>query len=629
MITFAEVGVPAAGAPTAQILIATLFGLATTALLASVVARHPSGRGRLLARAGATCERAIGLPSWAALGFVVAMQGLAFGGAGVFWDVSLHIDRGRDVGPLANPSHYPILWALYSIFAAGVLSTALHQRAEVRSLRAVRLPNGIEAPVGGLLLILCGAFALSGFPLDDVWHRMFGQDVTLWGPTHLIMINGAILSAPTIIALVLEGKRATGHLPEERRPIVDRPSTARSSSLSSRWSSRGEAYVRVILPGVLLFAVAFWATEFDWGLPQFRLVWQPLLLSFGAAFALVVGVLWTGRWGAMRVVVSYLVGRIALTAMVGGLGQTMPAMPLFLVEALCVEALARSVDPAARPLRFGLLAGAVCGSVGFAAEYGWTQLTAPQPWTTDFLAEAVPTALAAGVAGGALGALLGMALIGRLPPRPVRRGVALAAAAVMVVLGANALALDQPSGVRADVSLTPAPGDDGRSAYVTAHISPASAAEGASWFNAVAWQGGGRRTAVMEPAGDGRWRSSAPLPLTGEWKTALRLHKDRGMIALALHMPRDSGVPTPGVSRPERFSALMVPDMEVVQTERRDYVPGWLWTPAALLMLALCGLFVAALSAGIVRATTDAPGDPGPSARRRPANLEAMAGSPG
>ena len=34
-------------------------------------------------------------------------------------------------------------------------------------------------------------FALVGFPLDDGWHRLFGQDVTLWGPTHLMLIGGA------------------------------------------------------------------------------------------------------------------------------------------------------------------------------------------------------------------------------------------------------------------------------------------------------------------------------------------------------------------------------------------------------------------------------------------------------
>ena len=40
----------------------------------------------------------------------------------------------------------------------------------------------------------CGLYALIGFPLDDIWHRIFGQDVTLWGPTHLMMIGGAGLS---------------------------------------------------------------------------------------------------------------------------------------------------------------------------------------------------------------------------------------------------------------------------------------------------------------------------------------------------------------------------------------------------------------------------------------------------
>ena len=45
---------------------------------------------------------------------------------------------------------------------------------------------------GGVLICACGAFALLGFPLDDLWHRLFGQDVTLWGPTHLMLIGGAV-----------------------------------------------------------------------------------------------------------------------------------------------------------------------------------------------------------------------------------------------------------------------------------------------------------------------------------------------------------------------------------------------------------------------------------------------------
>ena len=94
----------------------------------------------------------------------------------------------------------------------------------------------------------------------------------------------------------------------------------------------------------------------------------------------------------------------------------------------------------------------------------------------------------------------------------------------------------------------------------------------------------------MRRMGANVWRSAGPLPVGGEWKSMIRLHHGRALVTLPLHLPRDAAVPTAGVTRPERF----VPDVEVMQTERRDYVPGWLWTPSALLMLAFCGAFVVA-----------------------------------
>ena len=44
---------------------------------------------------------------------------------GMYWDISLHIDDGRDPGPLANPAHYFILFGLFGIFAAGFAAIAL------------------------------------------------------------------------------------------------------------------------------------------------------------------------------------------------------------------------------------------------------------------------------------------------------------------------------------------------------------------------------------------------------------------------------------------------------------------------------------------------------------------------
>ena len=55
-------------------------------------------------------------------------------------------------------------------------------------------------------MLAAAAFALIGFPLDDIWHRIFGQDVTLWGPTHLMLIGGAGLTLIGSAILIVEGR---------------------------------------------------------------------------------------------------------------------------------------------------------------------------------------------------------------------------------------------------------------------------------------------------------------------------------------------------------------------------------------------------------------------------------------
>ena len=52
-------------------------------------------------------------PGSAAASLIVALFGM-------YWDISLHIDDGRDEGPLANPAHYFILIGLFGVFAAGL-----------------------------------------------------------------------------------------------------------------------------------------------------------------------------------------------------------------------------------------------------------------------------------------------------------------------------------------------------------------------------------------------------------------------------------------------------------------------------------------------------------------------------
>ena len=80
---------------------------------------------------------------------------------------------------------------------------------------AIRITGDWYAPLGGVLIAACGAFSLIGFPLDDVWHRIFGQDVTLWGPTHLMLIGGAAMTLIGAAVLLREGQRASDRLVAE------------------------------------------------------------------------------------------------------------------------------------------------------------------------------------------------------------------------------------------------------------------------------------------------------------------------------------------------------------------------------------------------------------------------------
>src|SRR3982751_6223055 len=197
---------PAGGAEIAQIVIATTAATIVTAALLYLGLGHRSGRVKILQRLADHGERVSGLPGWVALPSAVATVSLLTAVFGMYWDISIHIDNGRDAGPLANPAHYFILAGLFGIFSAGFLAMVLPQ--ERPSTVAVRLGRDWWAPLGGVLICACGAFSLIGFPLDDVWHRLFGQDVTLWGPTHLMLIGGAAMTLVGIAVLSIEGLRA-------------------------------------------------------------------------------------------------------------------------------------------------------------------------------------------------------------------------------------------------------------------------------------------------------------------------------------------------------------------------------------------------------------------------------------
>ena len=361
---------PAGGAAAAEAIGATVGALVVTALIAVVIAAHRSGRIGWLARLSSVVERQSGLPAWAALPSAVMGVSLLTAALGMYWDISLHIDNGRDDGPLANPAHYLILVGLYGSLLAGALSMALAGR-ERPCRTAVHLGGDWWAPVGGLMIAACGAFALTGFPLDDLWHRIFGQDVTLWGPTHLMLIGGGSLAVLGGMVLMAEAITTVGR---------DRE---RESHPALVYHLR-----RGLLVGGFLVALSTFQGEFDFGVPQFRLVLHPILIMLAAGIGLVAARIYLGRGGALLAALGFIAIRGLIAIMVGGVWeQTTPHFPLYLVEALLVELVfLRSAGRS--PVAAGALAGVLVGTIGLAAEWGWSHVWMPIPWSTALLPEA-------------------------------------------------------------------------------------------------------------------------------------------------------------------------------------------------------------------------------------------------
>ena len=83
-----------------------------------------------------------------------------------------------------------------------------------------------------------------------------------------------------------------------------------------------------------------------------------------------------------------------------------------------------------------------------------------------------------------------------------------------------------------------------------ATLDPAAdaAAADAEWFEVLAWQGsrngsvGGFEYQVMRHQPDGTWRSAAPIPVGGSFKTMLRLHRGSSMQAVPIFLPADSAL---------------------------------------------------------------------------------------
>ena len=125
-------------------------------------------------------------------------------GWGLGWDIQWHLRIGRDSFwiPPHVLTYASITAAVMIAFGVVALETWL-----ARGRRAPADPVRVAGLVGtpGFHLVWLGmALTILAAPIDDLWHRLFGIDVTLWSPPHLLGLAGAQVSTLALLIVPLE-----------------------------------------------------------------------------------------------------------------------------------------------------------------------------------------------------------------------------------------------------------------------------------------------------------------------------------------------------------------------------------------------------------------------------------------
>ncbi|OBA77766.1 hypothetical protein A9W99_04370 [Mycobacterium sp. 1164966.3] len=586
---------PARGAGLNQVIGLSIAAVVIAAVMLWVGYAHRTHRIEWLTRIADKLGEKFHRPNWVALPVLVYTTSIICALFGFIWDVSWHIGNGRDPGPLANPAHYFIIIGLFGIFVGGMLAIALP--FDKPGPAAVRITSNWYAPVGGILMAGCGMYALIGFPLDDIWHRIFGQDVTLWGPTHLMMIGGAGFSLFAVLMLEREGEAQQGEQ-VAFGPFI--------------------SFLRYLSFGGMFIGLSVYQIEYDFGVEQFRLVLQPMMIAAAASIAAVAARITMGRGGAIVAALFAIALRGVVAVLVGPiLGAPINWFPLYLGPALVVELLALT-PLLRRPIVFGAVAGLGVATAGLWLESLWIGAVYHYPWPISMWGEALAMAVPVGILTGTCGGLFGMVLTGqRLPSRGI--GIAVVAATVLVIGGAvaNGLHIVVPKQDAAKITLTDdaqsAPGQ--RKVWVDLQVPPNMIGEHPDWVTALSWQGRmendrGLIIDRLRKVGPGHYVSTQPMPVWGSWKTLMRVQDGYTMTAVPIYEPEDAAIPAAEV-KAESTTRPFVQEITILQRERDQSAPVWLYTAGSILVLIFTLMVIAGLTWGAGR-LNNAVGEPEP-----------------
>ena len=97
----------------------------------------------------------------------------------------------------------------------------------------------------------------------------------------------------------------------------------------------------------------------------------------------------------------------------------------------------------------------------------------------------------------------------------------------------------------------------------------------------------------MRKVSPGVYETTRPIPLSGSWKTLIRLHKGNALLGLPVYAPADAAIPVAAVPAPApgSFDRSFLADKKLLQREQKGGLSDSLWT-IAYAIVGLCVLLL-------------------------------------
>lgn len=517
-----------------------LFGAFTVVVIGLFIfgrsGNTDSRAARLLLRIPDGLERIVRVPGWAAATIGLSMFGLLVAGQGFYNDVAWHVALGRDQELFTAP-HTGIVVGLGLILLSGAVGVML---ASLQRVETTLRWKAVRVPWSTLPLLALGGAAVCGFPLDELWHAQFGVDVTMWSPTHMLMILGA--SFVGVAAwLVLADAGVRPH--------------------DSRWTKGIHVFAAWLTFQGLIASLG----EFSFGVPQFQQIFHPMILVLASAFAFVTTRLVLGPWWSVGIAAFNLLTASSLLDNGDRAPIETKNVGLYVTSALAVELVALLFGTNNR-IRFAIASGVGVATLGFAGDYWWNANNAYQPWNSNLVRGAVMFGLVVGVAAALLATAFARAA-GSQDDTPALPRPLLAAAGVAILV---CLALPMPRSVGDVTAAVRLVDRAGGYANVRVTLTPASAADDARFFQAGAWQGGGLELANMRKLGEGEYITEQRIPVFGRWKSLLRLHRGGELMTVPLFLPADPEIGKPEIPAVNRTMAFQPESTYLLREQHND-----------------------------------------------------------